>query len=257
MAKKTIYEWAVEYCGDPASHVTRGSEILSYLIEQGLKPHHKVLDLGCGALSQGVPLIRYLQERRYVGLDPNGWLIEAALQEHRDLESKSPHFGYGSDFIPPADGPYDFVIAHSVLSHVAHWQMHLAFHNIHKSVVENGVWVASFINDQYNSFSREWQYPGVSKFNFQTIQTIAYNAGWNVCWAEGLKERIIAACPNDTHDWLIAYRMDTPAEMNERRLALEEEQRVSEAVQDSNQAEYEREERVKLLELQLEMRRGS
>jgi hypothetical protein len=58
--RKSIYEWAVEYCGDPESHIKRGEIILSLLLKNGLMPRHKVLDLGCGALSQGKPLIEYL-----------------------------------------------------------------------------------------------------------------------------------------------------------------------------------------------------
>ena len=34
-----------------------------------------VLEVGCGCLSAGVPVMRYLQRGHYVGIDPNRWLL--------------------------------------------------------------------------------------------------------------------------------------------------------------------------------------
>jgi hypothetical protein len=48
-----------------------------FLRQQGLLPQHKLMDIGCGALRCGIPIIRYLDEGNYYGLDINASLIEA------------------------------------------------------------------------------------------------------------------------------------------------------------------------------------
>jgi hypothetical protein len=40
-----------------------------YFVSQGLVPHHRLLDLGCGSLRGGVHFIAYLDPDRYSGVD--------------------------------------------------------------------------------------------------------------------------------------------------------------------------------------------
>jgi len=42
---------------------------LDYLMAAGLRPEHRVLDLGCGMLRAGVKLAAYLEPRHYFGID--------------------------------------------------------------------------------------------------------------------------------------------------------------------------------------------
>ena len=42
---------------------------IAFLREQGLKPSHKILEIGCGPLTGGIPIIRYLEPNNYFGLD--------------------------------------------------------------------------------------------------------------------------------------------------------------------------------------------
>lgn len=251
MSRKSIYEWAVEYCGDPASHVTRGTEIASIMIELGLRPEHKVLDLGCGALSQGVPLIRYLNERQYVGLDPNGWLIEAALEQNRGLEDKHPTWSYSSDFMS-GNGPFDWVVAHSVLSHVAYWQMEQALSHVREVVSEGAHWLASLRIDQYDGFEKDWVYPGNSFFRLETVQSLAYYFGWHVEMRHDIRERIIGLCPNDIHDWIMLTAIPTSAELNNLRIETENRKREHDEIQKIAKVEYATREQAHLLALREE-----
>lgn len=52
------------------------SQILSCLKEHGLKPHHKILDLGAGGLRGGLSFIPYLDEKNYYAIDINKYLLE-------------------------------------------------------------------------------------------------------------------------------------------------------------------------------------
>jgi cyclopropane fatty-acyl-phospholipid synthase-like methyltransferase len=65
---------------------------IEFLLKQGLLPHHRLLDFGCGTLRGGIPLIEYLNDGNYVGLDVRlETLKEACLElEESGLASKNP-----------------------------------------------------------------------------------------------------------------------------------------------------------------------
>lgn len=47
------------------------------LVQQGLKPQHFLLDVGCGSLRGGVHFIRYLEPGHYFGVDESRELLDA------------------------------------------------------------------------------------------------------------------------------------------------------------------------------------
>ena len=53
---------------------------LDFLVEHGLTPDSCVLDVGCGALRAGIPLVGYLDPGRYYGIDINESLLEASYE---------------------------------------------------------------------------------------------------------------------------------------------------------------------------------
>ncbi|MDX6289544.1 MAG: hypothetical protein QOH42_1343 [Blastocatellia bacterium] len=92
-----------------------------FLRQQGLLPQHKLVDIGCGALRCGIPIIRYLDEGNYYGLDINASLIEAGQHEieHAGLKSKQPHLLVNDKFEMEHFGiSFDFAIAQSVFTHL-------------------------------------------------------------------------------------------------------------------------------------------
>jgi SAM-dependent methyltransferase len=97
---------------------------IDFLIAQGLKPHHTLLDIGCGSLRAGVKLIKYLDAGNYFGTDLNesllsvGYDIELAKV---GLTAKLPR----AQLIVDGDfdfawcrRPFDFVLAQSVFTHL-------------------------------------------------------------------------------------------------------------------------------------------
>ena len=63
-----------------------------FLLEHGLQPQHKLLDIGCGCLRGGIHFINYLEANNYYGLDINESLIKAAWHEVKlaQLAAKNP-----------------------------------------------------------------------------------------------------------------------------------------------------------------------
>ena len=238
--RKSIMEWAVEYVGDPSSFSSRGQLCLQFLQENGLQPGDKVLDLGCGALSQGIPLIRYLDQRCYVGVEPNGWLVEAAMEANPDLEAKLPRFSWASDFNPVGLGPFKYVIAHSVLSHAADWQLDQAFLNVRANVDPGAIWLASLRLDQYDLGARRWVYPDVSYFRFDTVHVVGFHAGWHVEHLPEYRERMTSICPSDVHNWIRCTAVESASEQNRIRLDEDARKREEQEIMEIATEEYRR-----------------
>ncbi|MER7504520.1 class I SAM-dependent methyltransferase [Nonomuraea pusilla] len=92
-----------------------------YLVEHGLKPECRMLEIGCGNLRAGHLFIGYLHTGNYYGVDISPDILLAAqdtLAEH-GLQDKLPHLTPVRDlkfaFLP--DEHFDVVHAHSVFSH--------------------------------------------------------------------------------------------------------------------------------------------
>ena len=60
-----------------------------YLCSQGLLPHHRLMDIGCGSLRGGVHFAHYLDPGGYYGVDRNASLLKAGL----DVELQAARVG--------------------------------------------------------------------------------------------------------------------------------------------------------------------
>lgn len=58
-----------------------GTLQIQFLKNQGLRPHHTLIDIGCGCLRGGVHFVRYLELGKYYGIDINQSLIDAGVKE--------------------------------------------------------------------------------------------------------------------------------------------------------------------------------
>ena len=52
-----------------------------FLKDEGLKPHHKLIDIGCGSLRGGIHFIKYLDKFNYFGTDINNNLIRLGIEK--------------------------------------------------------------------------------------------------------------------------------------------------------------------------------
>lgn len=94
---------------------------LDFLIRRGLQPGDRVLDVGCGCLRGGLPLIRFLQPGHYAGVDGNASLLEAASLELKQagLEWKQPRLLCDGDFqVERFETRFTFALAHSLFTHL-------------------------------------------------------------------------------------------------------------------------------------------
>jgi len=92
---------------------------LQLLVANGLKPDHRLLDIGCGPLQGGIAFIKYLNRKGYAGIDLDPLRIQAAHQQiarHR-LADKSPNVQVSETFGKAELGSdsFDFVWASQIL----------------------------------------------------------------------------------------------------------------------------------------------
>jgi SAM-dependent methyltransferase len=130
---------------------------LDYLVEQGLKPEHYVLDVGCGPLRAGVHFIGYLEPGHYAGIDKRGDTLERA----RDIEL--PRYGLadknanllvnGAFEFHKLGQTFDYAIAQSVFTH-------LPVNNIVRCLVE----MAKVLNPGGRFYATIYENPQGKKF---------------------------------------------------------------------------------------------
>jgi SAM-dependent methyltransferase len=101
--------------------IALGRMQFDYLVEHGLRPEHRMLEIGCGNLRAGRLFIDYLDTGNYYGLDISPDILLAAQRTvvQDELQGKLPHLALVQnlqlDFLP--DAAFDVLHAHSVFSH--------------------------------------------------------------------------------------------------------------------------------------------
>jgi cyclopropane fatty-acyl-phospholipid synthase-like methyltransferase len=178
-----------------------------------------VLEIGCGRLHAGIPLMQYLDKGNYVGVDPNEWLRQTAIksrQVRQVIEEKQARFLSVDDFDASELGiKFDLVLSHSVLSHCAHWQLEIFLRNVGKVLAPEGRILASIYlaegnaygssgtPDKEDSMHQEWQYPGVSFFKLSTVVKTADMLGLRAVHIPEYTEFYTETRPKECHDWLL------------------------------------------------------
>ncbi|MGW0736881.1 class I SAM-dependent methyltransferase [Streptomyces sp. NPDC002851] len=98
-----------------------GQMQFDYLVEHGLAPKHRMLEIGCGNLRAGRLFIDFLEPGNYYGIDISPDILIAAKRTlvRYGLQEKLPYLTVTDnltfDFLP--DASFDVVHAHSVFSH--------------------------------------------------------------------------------------------------------------------------------------------
>jgi len=191
------------------------------LQREGCKTTSKVLEVGCGCLHLGVPLIHYLEKGNYVGVDPNEWLRQEAMKSRRVrqlVSDKQPRFLTVDDFDASAlDVKFDLIFSHSVLSHCAHWQLDQFLRNVSKVLAPEGRILASIrlaegnaygssgTPDKNDSMDETWQYPWISWFKLSTVLKAAEMQGLVAVHIPEYTEFYTKSRAKEFHDWLVFH----------------------------------------------------
>jgi SAM-dependent methyltransferase len=125
-----------------------GALQFDFLTANGLRPDHRLLEIGCGNLRAGWRLIEFLGSGAYTGVDASPEIIVAAQRTlaERRLQHKRPGLfvvgDMGLAFLP--EEHFDVVHAHSVFSHTPLEVVAAAFEGVRRVIRPDGFFDLTF-----------------------------------------------------------------------------------------------------------------
>jgi len=195
---------------------------LEFLIAQGLRPEHRLLDVGCGALRAGVRFVEYLQPGGYYGIDINQSLLDAGfeleLPDH--LRSKLPRENlratdrFDCDF----GVQFDFAIAQSLFTHMSLNQIRLCLFRVAKVMPPGARFLASYFEaprahplDESCADGRLWTERDAFFYYREDLRFAARESPW--------KLRNIGEWGHPRHQRMVEFRrIETPVRTSRDRL---------------------------------------
>jgi hypothetical protein len=167
--------------GSAENYETMGRSQFEMLRFWGLREDHYLLDIGCGSLSGGRFAIKFLAPGRYCGIEPQQWLIDEGIRHELGpavMASKCPEFSNDTGFNLSLFGrQFDFMVAHSILSHTSQAQMRQLFSQAGKVMPAGSIFLASYVEGESDYSGEEWVYPGVTRYTFAAVESLAREHG--------------------------------------------------------------------------------
>lgn len=193
------------FVGPPEEYDASGASQFTLLTMLGLREHHRLLDVGCGSLRAGRLFIAYLQPGGYVGIEPERWLVHAAIRAEigRELvRMKQPTFLHDDGFRLTACGPpFDFILASSIFSHATQSQIRTCLGEARAAMRPSGLLVASFVPGACNHEGDRWTYPGTVTYTLERMRELGEAQGlacepldWPYVYGTG-RQRWLAFAP--------------------------------------------------------------
>ena len=119
---------------------------IQFLKGMNLKPNHYLLEIGCGTLRGGIPIIDYLQDGNYFGIEVRNKALDEGRKELKEsgLEGKNPTLLLSSDISELAlDRKFDFIWSFSVLIHLQNKILNDTLNFVSNHLSEEGVCYAN------------------------------------------------------------------------------------------------------------------
>ncbi|WP_204346112.1 class I SAM-dependent methyltransferase [Psychroserpens algicola] len=119
---------------------------IAFLLNQGLKVDDKFLDLGCGTLRGGIPIINYLNEGHYYGIDVRKDVLVEGKKELKQegLAHKNPKLISFDNFSElELNETFDVIFAFSVLIHLEDSILENCLHFVSRHLNSSGKFMAN------------------------------------------------------------------------------------------------------------------
>ena len=185
-----------------------GRRQLIALLEVGLSPEAKVLDIGCGCLRAAYWLIHFLDPGCYHGIEPARRRVECGLRfllTPEEVGSKQPRFDSNPRFDSSVFGArFGFFLAGSIWTHASKRQIEGMLDSFLRDSTSDGVFLASYLAagsalDDYQG--DDWV--GTSHES-DTAGVIRHSLAWIVeqCHRRGLQVDELPIPAFDGQSWL-------------------------------------------------------
>lgn len=149
----------------------------NYLVDQGLRPEHRFVDIGCGCMRGGVHFVRYLDTGHYYGIDKSNEMLGSGTVELLDanLLGKKANLYHNDVFnLRHFRVQFDYALAQSVFTHLPPDDIRLCLTNLRGVMKPEGIFFATFFEGAHRLRGRSYFYP------FATFEELAAKTGWQV-----------------------------------------------------------------------------
>lgn len=159
-----------------------GRHQFDFLVNNGLQPHHRMLDIGCGTLRGGRHFLRYLNSRNYSGMDISPKAIDYGKQlvQQEGLSEKQPRLLVSRNrdlrFEEFSGETFDYLLAQSVFTHLKPEHIEECFRHVGRIMKSDSVFFFTFKEKP------EYRQSGLKGFHypFSYFQTLADQFGFQV-----------------------------------------------------------------------------
>jgi cyclopropane fatty-acyl-phospholipid synthase-like methyltransferase len=176
-----------------------GREQFVRLLQSGLVPGSKVLDIGCGTLRLGWWLIPFLDRGNYFGIEPARDRVDLGLRyivRRRDRWGKRPSFDHNASFdISVFRTSFDFLVAGSIWTHCSKRHVETMLDGFVRNATPAGTFLAThlpprtpdeeYLGDTWVGTSHESTSPGVICHSLSWIQERCAQRGLTVEQLDG------------------------------------------------------------------------
>lgn len=139
---------------------------IRFLKEMQLRPEHYLLDIGCGTLRGGIPIIDYLLDGHYFGIESRAHALDEGGKELTEsgLEEKNPTLLLCPDIsLLTIDRKFDYIWAFSVLMHMTDKILDDTLDFVSNHLSEDGIVYAN-VKVHDTGTERHWQgFPVVAR----------------------------------------------------------------------------------------------
>lgn len=156
-----------------------------FLVDQGLRPEHVLLDIACGSLRAGVRLVPYLNTGNYLGID----IMPELIEHGRTAELgpvlcgiKRPEFVVSSSFeFERFSRRPDFAIAQSLFTHLIEPDIAQCLGNLGRFALPTTVLFATFFEVPAPVANPAESHPHVAfRFTRERMRRLGEQAGWSM-----------------------------------------------------------------------------
>lgn len=218
-AYTAIKRWIVGKTGHTQRHSLVGPAALwqmkrefqtRFLRSAGLMPDHYLLDLGCGTLRGGIPIIEYLEPAHYYGVESRAHVLREGQQEliESGLQGRLPQLVH-ADHLRDCDlgRCFDFIWAFSVLIHVTDEILDETLAFVKRHLSPDGIFYANVNIGDVSQDGRWQEFPLVYR-SVQFYEKVFRNAGLSIQFMGSLKEfGHVSGRAGDDHQMLQVKRL--------------------------------------------------
>jgi hypothetical protein len=185
-----------------------GRRQLIALLEEGLSPESRVLDIGCGCLRAAYWLIHFLAPGGYYGIEPARRRVECGLRflfTPEEVQRKQPRFDFNSHFDSSVFGArFGFFLAGSIWTHASKRQIAAMLDGFLRDSTSASVFLTSYLAAESARDDYQGDHWVGTSHESDTAGVIRHSLAWIVeqCHRRGLQVEELQTPGFDGQSWL-------------------------------------------------------